>query len=211
LIVTPGFWANAGSGISMVEQERCVVARREQRSPNVSAERRPQPFPRGHRSKTSLLSRGGFGWCGGAWERHRSAGLTGVVGWLRVWAVTSPKSRCSGVSRSRGRQRRCWSVLPGPADQRDESRRASATRCRQTTSLSRRVSERIAPAGCGPGRACGRSSHARGCDGDGSGCSPRSAERGSTVGWRAVTAGAVRRRRIRSGHSRCRRRSGSGW
>ena len=31
--------------------------------------------------------------------------------------MTSPKSRCSGEIRSRWRQRRSWSVLPGPADQ----------------------------------------------------------------------------------------------
>ena len=102
------------------------------------------------RTKTSLLSRGSLVGVGAG------AIVTGqlvwpvVVGWFRVRVVTAPKSRCSGVSRSRRRQRRSWSVLPEPACHRLATRRASATRCRQTTSLSRRLSERIASRGVLP-------------------------------------------------------------
>jgi hypothetical protein len=43
-----------------------------------------------------------------------------------------------------------WIVLPGPADHRVTTRWASATRCRQTTSLSRRLRARIASRGVLP-------------------------------------------------------------
>ena len=68
------------------------------------------------RSKTSWLSRGSFT---GVGARRSATGQIVLAGgrmvWFRVWVVTSPKSRCSGESRSRRRQRRSWSVLPGPA------------------------------------------------------------------------------------------------
>jgi hypothetical protein len=90
---------------------------------------------------------GGFG---GARGRHRSGGPVGGRGiGSRSRGVTSPKCRCPGVRRPRRRSSRSWSVLPGPAVQW-VTRWASAMRCRNTTSLSRRFSARNASRGVLP-------------------------------------------------------------
>ena len=96
---------------------------------NYAPERRATPLSQPPRTITSSLSRGSFGRCRGAGECHRSGGLAGGrrVG-FRVWAVTSPKRRCSGSSRPRRRQSRPGVSCPDPTCHRAVTRWASATR-----------------------------------------------------------------------------------